>query len=190
MFGFFVGALSVLGILTLARGLRYAFWAGRYGHRQGACARYPGGFARHRGGHGRGRGDEGGDDEDGPRRQRHPGERFASDAGFARAMNEVVKRRLRIDDEQEDIVDHALGDLQRALAELRTLHTSSRPDLAAAFRGEQVDEAALASLQARQDEGLKQARKEVTSAMKQIHAVLRPDQRERAADWLAGVETR
>jgi uncharacterized membrane protein len=179
MHGFIFGALTVLGVITLARGLRYAIFGGAWRGRRGGCG--------HRGWHGRGRF---GEDDDGPRRPRPMGERFSTDAGYARAMGEVLKRRLRVDEDQEDIVDHALKDLHQSVGELRAAYVDSRPDLAAAFRGEVVDEALLASVIARQDEAVKQARQDVTSAFKQIHAVLRPEQRERAADWLSGADKR
>lgn len=178
MSGFIFGALTVFGVITLARGLRCAFHGGAWHGRRGGCGR--------RGWQGRGRW---GEEDEGPRR-RSPGERFSTDPGFARAMGEVLKRRLRVDDEQEDIVDHALKDLHQAAGELRAVYADSRPDLAAAFRGDEVDEALLASLAARQDEAVKQARQDIASAFKQIHAVLRPEQRARAADWLSGADRR
>ncbi|MBA2320768.1 MAG: hypothetical protein H0V89_06395, partial [Deltaproteobacteria bacterium] len=42
----------------------------------------------------------------------------------------------------------------------------------------------------RQDEAITSARREVISALKQIHAVLDPEQRARAASWLAAADGR
>ena len=60
-----------------------------------------------------------------------------------------------------------------------------RDELAGAFRGEQVDDAALDALFARWDEDLRRTRREVVSALKQVHAVLDEEQREAAADLLS-----
>ena len=103
---------------------------------------------------------------------------------FARAAGEVFKRRLRIHEEQEAIIDHALHDLRAALKELRSTALDSRSELADAFRGETVDDARLAVLVDRYTDALKRARQDVVSALKQVHAVLDPEQRVRAADWL------
>jgi len=105
--------------------------------------------------------------------------------GYARAAGEVFKRRLDIDEEQEGIVDHALHDLHGALKELAGEMKASRAPIAEAFRGESVDDAALAAAFARHDDALTRARREVVSALKQVHAVLTPEQRATAADWVA-----
>ena len=54
-----------------------------------------------------------------------------------------------------------------------------------AFRGESVDDAAVAATFPRHDDALAHARRDVISALKQVHAVLTPEQRAMAADWLA-----
>lgn len=113
------------------------------------------------------------------------GPRGVGEERFARAAAEVVKRRLRIDEEQEPIVDHALRDARAALKELAAELSDTRAAVAGAFREEVVDDAALAAAFAKQDDAVARARREVVSAMKQIHAVLEPEQRARAAEWLA-----
>lgn len=158
MFGFFFGTLCLMGLAGMAR---RAMW-GRYAYAHGGGCH--GGF---RGGwHGRrGR----------PERRE----------GFSRAAGEIFKRRLRIDDEQEGIVDHALADLRKAVEELGRELDDSRAALAEAFRGEQVDDAALSAVFARHDDAVARARREVVSTAKQVHAVLDKDQRKQAADWIA-----
>lgn len=104
--------------------------------------------------------------------------------GFGRAAAEVFKRRLDVDEDQEDLFDHALRDLREAFGGLTRELKRERGDLADAFTGEQVDEAGLAALWAQQDEELQRFRREAVSALKQIHAVLDPDQRRVAASWL------
>ncbi|MES2642245.1 MAG: periplasmic heavy metal sensor [Myxococcota bacterium] len=172
MFGFFFGTLCLLGLVGVAK---RGMWHGHYaygggggcgeGHHRG----YGGGWGgHHRGGrHGR------------------PGR---MGEGFARAAGEVFKRRLRIDEEQEPIVDHALVDLRKTLKELTDEVKDSRAAISAAFAAESVDDAALATAFARQDDAIARARREVVSAMKQVHAVLDADQRKAAAEWLASSE--
>ena len=133
-----------------------------------------------RGGCHGGRGRRHGWHADGARRGRR--------AGFARAAGEVFKRRLDVDPDQEDIVDHALADLRDSLEALgATLH-DSRAALSQAFAGEEVDQARLDAVWARHDEAVALARREVVSALKQIHAVLDPEQRALAASWLADAQ--
>ena len=115
-----------------------------------------------------------------PRARR--GERRRS--GFGRAAGEAFKRGLRVDEDQEDIIDHAFADLQATLRDVGGSLKDSRGDLAAAFGGEEVDDGALDAIFSRHDEDIARARHEIVSALKQIHAVLDPDQRGRASDWL------
>lgn len=169
MFGFLFGTMCLFGLFAVGRA---SFVHGRYGH-GGGCGPYGGG----RGGwHGRYRG--------GGRGGRYAGE------GFARAAGEVFKRRLRIDEDQEAIVDHALIDLRKSLETFAGELKESRATLAEAFRGESVDDASLASVFTRHDDALSRARREVVSALKQVHAVLDADQRAQAADWIAAHDGR
>lgn len=161
MFGFIFGTVCLFGLFAVAR-------AGRSHHRYGGCHTHHGwGSRRWRGGPG-GVGKE----------------------QFARAAGEVLKRRLRIDAEQEPIVDHALRDARTALEELGKELKETRTAVADALRGESVDDAALAAAFARQDDAVGRARREVVSAMKQVHAVLDEDQRKRAADLLTAASGR
>lgn len=114
----------------------------------------------------------------GRRGRRGHGERYG------RAIGEVVKRRLDIDEEQEPIVDHALRDAREALRELGEELKATRATIADALRGEAVDDAALAAAFQRHDDAVARARRQVVSAVKQVHAVLEPEQRATAADLL------
>jgi uncharacterized membrane protein len=160
MFGFVIGTLSLVGLVGLI-GSGHRHRRGWHGHRW----------------HG----------EEGYRARR--GRRQWRD-GVGRAAGEVLKRRLRIDDDQEGIVDLALADVRKALTELGTAIRDSRGELAGALRGEALDDAAIAATFAAQDEALSDARRQVVSAVKQIHAVLDPEQREAAADWLGSTDAR
>lgn len=97
----------------------------------------------------------------------------------------MFKRELDLDDDQADLVDHALRDLRRAGEDLEVALKDARGDLAKAFSGEAVDEGTVSAIFASQDEDLVRFRRSALSALKQIHAVLEPDQRERAVAWLA-----
>lgn len=132
---------------------------------------------RHHGGHGRGRcgGPRGG------MRGRRRGQ------GMGRAFGEVLKRRLDVDDDQELVVDHALRDAREAMREWREGVRDDREAFADAFRDEDVDQAAIDAVFARQDEAMARARRQVLSAMKQVHAVLDAEQRQQAADDVASL---
>jgi Spy/CpxP family protein refolding chaperone len=104
--------------------------------------------------------------------------------GAVRAAGEFVKRRLKVDEDQEGIVDLALADLRKAISTLGEALRDSRSEIAEAFRGDRVDDAALDAIFARQDEEVARARREAVSALRQIHAVLDPEQRESAVAWL------
>ncbi len=159
MFGFFMGTLC---LFALGGVLRRMMWM-RHGR-----------FAQ--GGHGGGWG----------RGHWHRGRGGAfAQQGFGRAMAEVVKRRLRIDPNQKGIVEHALADARKSGSELRDELAATRAGIADAFRGEAVDDAALAAAFARHDDALSRARRDVVSTFKQVHAVLDEKQRARAADWMA-----
>jgi uncharacterized membrane protein len=171
MLGFLFGTLCLFGLVGAAR--RHYYY-GAYG---GSCG---GGYRGYRGGHSHWR--ESGWRESGPTGDGRTA--WVGDERFARAAGEVLKRRLRVKEDQEAIIDHALTDLHASLKELRTNVKDSREELANAFRGEKVDDAQLAVLFDRWSDALTQARQDTTSALKQIHAVLDPEQRTRAADWL------
>jgi hypothetical protein len=168
MLGLLFGTLCLFGLVGAVRRHHY------YGY-GGSCG---GGYRGHRGRHSHWRGDH----DSGPTGDGRTA--WVGDERFSRAASEVIKRRLRVKEDQEAIIDHALTDLQASLKELRASVKDSREDLANAFRGEKVDDAQLAVLFDRWSDALGQAKQDVTSALKQIHAVLDPEQRTRAADWL------
>jgi hypothetical protein len=171
MLGLLFGTLCLFGLAGAVRRHHYYSYGG-YG---GSCG---GGHRGYRGRHSHWRGDY----DSGPTGDGRTS--WVGDERFSRAAGEVLKRRLRVKEDQEVIIDHALTDLHASLKELRSSVKDSREDLANAFRGEKVDDAQLAVLFDRWSDALGQAKQDVTSALKQIHAVLDPDQRNRAADWL------
>lgn len=178
MLGIAFGTLCLLGLIGMAKGAH---------HRHHAHAHGCGGGARW--GHGRWEGRWDGEGREGRRGGGRRRDAWTNE-GFGRAAGEILKRRLRVDDDQEPLVDHALADLRAAVKELGEELNGTRDGLADAFRGEKVDDAAIAAAFARHDDAIGRARREVVSALKQIHAVLDDEQRAKAADWLASGDAR
>lgn len=175
MTGFLVAVICFFVFSAIARRIfwmRHAYAFAGHGHR---------GCGAHRG-YGRGRWGRG------PWGRPDAAQSEQVKAGFARAAAEVVKRRLRVDKDQEPVIDHALTDLRAALDELSKEVKATREIAAKALEGETVDEGQLAVVFARHDDAMARARREVTSAVKQMHAVLTPDQRKQAAGWVASGE--
>lgn len=104
--------------------------------------------------------------------------------GFGRAMGEMFKRRLDIDEEQEEIVDPAMDELRGVMSELKEAFAASRSDVAKAFRSESVDDAALGATFDHLDAEIARLRRKAVSALKQVHAVLDAEQREEVARWM------
>ncbi len=168
--GFLLGMLVLLlGALMVIRAKRrfHYYYGGGHGCGRGCGHR---GF----GGHGPGCGHRGG----------HQGGRPLDPEAVGKAAAEVFKRKVGVSPEQEDIVDHALADARAALKEAGKVMGTSRETWAEALKGEQIDEAALHASLDQQEEALRTLRRELLSAMKQIHAVLDPEQRARAAAFL------
>lgn len=122
----------------------------------------------------------------GGRRRRGRG-RGRGRRGAVRVAGEMFKRKLDIDEDQEDIVDLALKDLQEAGSEFAGAMRDSREDLSKAFEGDEVDSARLAAVFEQHDAEIARARRKAISALTQVHAVLDEEQRSEAAAWLAGL---
>src|SRR5262245_34795489 len=172
--GFVFGVMFVFGMIALFKVAMIGGGWGRWHH-----------YRRHHHGW-----DWNGDDDDRPRRRGGPWGARPWREGAVRAAGEVVKRRLKVDEDQEGIVDLAFADLKTAVSSLAETLRDSRGEIAQAFRGDRVDDAALDAIFARQDEELARARREAISALRQIHAVLDPEQREAAVTWLGARELR
>lgn len=105
----------------------------------------------------------------------------------SRLAAEMFKRRLGVRAEQQALIDPAFLDMQATLQAFREAITATKAPVADLLRAETVDETALAAIFAVHDEALARARRELVSAVKQVHAVLDGDQRKKAADVLASV---
>jgi len=161
MFGILLGMVCLFGLLAMTRSRR---------HRHAHCHAGRGMHHAHHSQRGRGRG-------------------RGRARGFDRAMGEAVKRGLHVDRDQENLVDHALKDLREALRSFKDTMRESRADVAEAFDADTVDDAALDVIFANQDAAITETRRQVVSALKQVHAVLDDDQRAKAVTWLASGPT-
>lgn len=105
---------------------------------------------------------------------------------FGFASSEWVKRRLDLDEDQGDLAEHAVKDIQRSVRTFFDAAKDARSELGTLVRGDAIDDAALEVVFDRLDDDLSRARREVVSAVKQIHGTLDREQRERLADLIGG----
>ncbi len=169
VFGFWLGTMSLLGLCAVAAGGRRRAWAHGGGCHGGGHRGWHHHEWRSRHGHG----------------EAGPEQRERRRAGMSAAVTEIVKRRLRVDEEQEPYVDHAAKDVRETWKTFHGELHAARAELAGAFRGETVDDAAVDAIFQRLDAAFKTARREAVSAAKQVHSVLEPEQRAAAADLLS-----
>lgn len=166
MFGFVMGAATVLGVRMIAR--RRRRWRS---HRCGARFGHSGDWHEHH--HGQHRGDGGEGDAGGGRERWWLGGLFG------------VMRDLQLTPDQKSVVRTELDNLAAAFKSHRPEWTATRADVAEAMRSEDFDETAMGDLFGRHDERLAEVRKAATAALGRIHGVLDVTQRERLATLLA-----
>jgi hypothetical protein len=172
MLGFLIGAACLFGLIKTIRGHRYGWHGGYGGHgwHGGGCGRgYGRGYERW-GGYG--------DDDTGP--WSWGGRRRGGPRVFLRMLFE----RLDTTPGQEKVIRSALEQLFQQKGEVRDEMKQIKNDLAAAMRGDVVDEAALEEAYHRQDVVLAKVRVGLTHAIKQIHEALDDRQRKIAAELL------
>lgn len=150
-------AAGVVGVVMVAKALVFRRRMRMYG---GAC----GGRGWHR--HGWGRGGFGGFG---------PGGSFWLRALFA---------RLDTTPGQEREIRSAIEDFQTTAREARGGLKETRDDLARAIAGDIFDEVALGEASTRADSVTTSVKEAFAAALKRIHAVLDPKQRERLAELL------
>jgi hypothetical protein len=143
------------------------------------------GLVRLGGGHRQCR-DEAGWRPRGTRRRRGRGEGGRRRGMWSRAAAEVFKRRVDVDDDQADLIDHAVSDIHRAVSTFKGDLKGQHGELAEIFSAESLDEAAVEVLFEQQDQALSRARRQVLSALKQVHGVLDEEQRGLASELLSG----
>jgi uncharacterized membrane protein len=108
--------------------------------------------------------------------RRGPGRTFWLRALFA---------RLDTTPGQEREIRSAIEELQQRTVELKGGLRGARDDVAKAIGGEVFDESAIGDAAARADGVTAQLKAVLTEALRKIHAVLDPKQRERLAELLA-----
>jgi Spy/CpxP family protein refolding chaperone len=106
--------------------------------------------------------------------------------GWARVMMERVRRALRLRDDQDEVLEEVWKEARSAGRGLAEALRDGRGDVAAAVRGERLDQARLDALFEVQDEAIRSARRALTEALRKGHAALEPEQREALSDLIAG----
>jgi Spy/CpxP family protein refolding chaperone len=101
-------------------------------------------------------------------------------------MMERVRRALRLRDDQDEVLEEVWKEARSAGRGLAEALRDGRGDVAAAVRGERLDQARLDALFEVQDEAIRSARRALTEALRKGHAALEPEQREALSDLIAG----
>jgi hypothetical protein len=165
MFGFFFGALCLVGMVFVLR-RPYAF-----GHSGGWHRGWHGGHGRY--------GWQGGEGWGGP----GPGRGFG-EPGRARRMLRWVYERLGTSPAQETVLADAAEAVASAAENFRGEWEQSRGDLARALRPDVFDVDVLKSAFSRHDERIRALREVLTTQGTRVHEVLDGRQRAALADLL------
>ncbi|MFT7520359.1 MAG: putative membrane protein [Kiritimatiellia bacterium] len=127
--------------------------------------------------HHRGSGDDGGEgSERGPR-----GRGRWSRASW---LHKQAGRRLNLDEHQQEVVEVAARQADKAIKTFTEIVDESRDELADAVKGETIDQARLDAVFEKWDESMLEARKDVVDALRRGHATLDTDQRRRLSEWI------
>ncbi len=103
-----------------------------------------------------------------------------------RGMLYMLFERIDATPAQERAIIHEVANLKAKLRDSRATLRDSRGDLAAALRGSQLDDAALGAVLGRVDAATTETRGAALEALRNIHAVLDENQREKLATMLDG----
>jgi uncharacterized membrane protein len=93
-------------------------------------------------------------------------------------------RRIDASPAQKRAIVAELEQLREAMRGARATAYAARADVAAAIRAAELDDAAVASLQGRIDSAVGEVRTAALTALRNIHGLLDPGQRDRIADFL------
>jgi hypothetical protein len=182
MLGFLIGTVCLFGLMGMAARGHH----GRFGHHGYAYAGHGGSCGPR--GHWRGKrcGPDGARGEEGDEERGDSWRGGWGGGGWSveRTVGRVLKEKLNLRKDQEDVVASALDDLKRVGKDLKDAVKDSRSEFGDALRGESVDQARLDALFEVHEETLKTARKDAINAIKKAHAVLDADQRSKLADLL------
>lgn len=186
MFGFVIGALSLIGLvkaLRAGRGCGYGRmgacggrgWHGGHGwgHHHGGWG-HGGGWGHHGGGGGWGH--HGG----GWGRHESGGQQSGRNAFGLRWVFE----RLDTTPGQEKVIRQAFDEVREAMSSGQGELEATRREIAAAIRSGQIDETQMGELYARHDEKLRAVRTTFFGALAKVTEALDEDQRKTLADML------
>src|SRR5580658_9733855 len=161
MLGFLFGTACLIGLFKVARGSCYGYGG------QGRCG---GAFGGPFGG---------------PRERwvgRHGG--FGSRGFGARFFLRSVFERLETTPGQEKVIVQAADELRGTFGKAREQFRETRNDFARVFRGEVVDEAALADIFFKHDTVISETRRSAVEAVRKAHEALTEEQRSQVADFI------
>lgn len=96
----------------------------------------------------------------------------------------MLLRRIDASPAQERAIIAEVEQFRDRVRGVRANAPEARADLAAAIRAPELDDATLASLKSRVDTAIGDVRTAALEALRNIHALLDPGQRERVADFL------
>lgn len=109
------------------------------------------------------------------------GHRWRRGRGFGRSALYTAFEHLDATPGQEKVIQAVLDELKDDTASLREKLTATRQSVAAAFRAEHLDEAALESLVAQHTSDMASFGARVIGALGKVHEALDPDQRRHLA---------
>jgi uncharacterized membrane protein len=183
MFGFVIGALSLIGLVkVLRRGYGYGRmgacggrgWHGQgWGHHGGGWGHHGGGWGHHGGGWGHHGGGWG----------RHESGGHESRGRNAFGLRWVFER-LDTTPGQEKVIRQAFDEVREAMSSGQGELEATRREIAAAIRSGHIDETQMGELYARHDEKLRTVRTTFFGALAKVTEALDDDQRKTLADML------
>ncbi|MBX7191562.1 MAG: Spy/CpxP family protein refolding chaperone [Sandaracinaceae bacterium] len=182
MFGFVIGALSLIGLVKVLRAGRCG---GGYGRRMGACGA---GWGHHGGGWHQGGGWHGGGWHHGGGWGHGGWQGGGWQGGEGRGRNafglRFVFERLDTTPGQEKVIRQAFDEVREAMQTGQGELEATRREIAAAIRAGHVDETQMGELYARHDEKLRTLRTTFFGALAKVTEALDEDQRKTLADLI------
>jgi len=185
MIGILIGALCLMLLFSMSfRGRRR--WADAHGHSHGGrCAPPREYFGPHGPPWARRHPDSTGEEDRGdPEGRQGERRRRRRRRGRVDFLRREAARRLNLDDHQQDVVEVAAKQADKAIKGFVEILGDSRDELADAVKGENLDQARLDAVFEKWDESMVEARKDLVDALRRAHAALEPDQRRRLAEWI------
>jgi Spy/CpxP family protein refolding chaperone len=98
-----------------------------------------------------------------------------------------IARELELDRRQKQEIWAVMREVRRSVGELRFGRIEGMDAIADALSSETFDKAAVEAAAAKQGEAFAEVRAKVVAGLERVHAILRPEQRERLREILSGV---